>query len=376
MVPTFAADPRVRLVAGADPRPEARTRLAHDFGARVYETAEALCEDSDVDLVYVAAPHQHHAPAALAAIAAGKHVLVEKPMALALDDAARMVEAAEQAGVVLVVGHSHGFDRPIAHARALIAGGTVGAVRMITALNFTDFLYRPRRPEELVTERGGGALFNQASHQVDIVRVLGGGRVASVRAHAGRWDASRPTEGAYAASFTFAEGAFATLTYSGYAHFDSDELCGNIGEMGEPRDPARYGAARRLLAATPPSDEVALKNARNYGGERYAEPKGGERWYQHFGFVLACCDRADLRPLPHGVMVYGDAQPQLEELPRPTVPRQEVIDEVYGAIVEGRPARHDGRWGLATLEACHAMLASARSGRDVELHLQCAYRDA
>ena len=46
---------------------------------------------------------------------------------------------------------------------------------MITALNYTDFLYRPRRPEELDTAQGGGAVFNQAAHQVDIVRLLGGG---------------------------------------------------------------------------------------------------------------------------------------------------------------------------------------------------------
>ncbi len=49
---------------------------------------------------------------------------------------------------------------------------------MINALNYTDFLYRPRRPEELDTAQGGGAMFSQAAHQVDIVRLLGGGRVA------------------------------------------------------------------------------------------------------------------------------------------------------------------------------------------------------
>ena len=74
---------------------------------------------------------------------------------------------------------------------------------MITAINYTDFLYRPRRPEELDTAQGGGALFNQAPHQVDIVRLLGGGRVASVRAMTGAGIAARPTEGAYAALLTF-----------------------------------------------------------------------------------------------------------------------------------------------------------------------------
>ena len=97
---------------------------------------------------------------------------------------------------------------------------------MITALDFTDFLYRPRRPEELATESGGGAVFNQAAHQVDIVRLLAGGKVSSVRAFTGNWDRARPTEGAYSCLLGFDHGVFATLTYSGYAHFDSDELMG------------------------------------------------------------------------------------------------------------------------------------------------------
>src|SRR6185312_12499606 len=114
-------------------------------------------------------------------------------------------------------------------------------------LNYTDFLYRPRRPEELDTSQGGGALFNQAPHQVDIVRLLGGGRVKSTRAQAGRWDITRPTEGAYSALMTFESGAFASLTYSGYGHFDSDEFQGWIGEMGQAKsvNPRREPNSRR-----------------------------------------------------------------------------------------------------------------------------------
>ena len=61
MLPTLVADPRVELVAAADPRSEATQRFAADFGARTYDTVEALCEDSDVEVVYVATPHEHHA---------------------------------------------------------------------------------------------------------------------------------------------------------------------------------------------------------------------------------------------------------------------------------------------------------------------------
>src|SRR4029453_9918866 len=88
MSPTLAADERVKLVAAADPRPEARRRFEADFGARSYASVEELCADAAVQVVYVASPHQHHAAHAIAAAAAGKHVLVEKPMALSLDECA------------------------------------------------------------------------------------------------------------------------------------------------------------------------------------------------------------------------------------------------------------------------------------------------
>ena len=96
MLPTFAADPRVALVAAADPRAEARARFAADFRRKTYETVEELCADPAVEVVYVATPHQHHARHAILAAQHGKHVLVEKPMALTLEDCAAMIAAARR----------------------------------------------------------------------------------------------------------------------------------------------------------------------------------------------------------------------------------------------------------------------------------------
>ena len=370
MAPTFAGEARVRLVAAADPRPEARARFEADFGGRTYATVEALCADPGVDAVYVATPHQHHAAHTILAAAAGKHVLVEKPMALGLDECAAMSAAARAHRVHLIVGHSHSFDAPIAFTRKIIESGAYGPLRMITAVNFTDFLYRPRRPEELDTARGGGAVFNQAAHHVDIARLLGGGgRVRAVRAQTGAWDPARPTEGAYSALLSFEDGLYASLTYSGYAHFDSDELCDWIGEGGQRKDPGAYGAARRTLAG----DETALKSARNYGGSLFA-PAEGKPFHQHFGLLIASCEHADLRPTARGVMIYGDTERRLEPLPAPKVPRAEVIDELHAAVVDGKPPRHDGEWGAATLEVCLAILRSSREGREIALPGQTASR--
>jgi phthalate 4,5-cis-dihydrodiol dehydrogenase len=368
MLPTLAKDARVELVAAADPREDATRRFARDFGARTYATAEALIGDPAVEVVYVATPHQFHASHAMLAAARGKHLLVEKPMAITLDECRAMNAAAAAAGVQMVVGHSHSFDSPIRRVREMIDGGSLGRARMVHAYNYTDFLYRPRRPEELDTAQGGGVLFNQASHQVDVVRYLLGGRAESVRALTGSWDPARPTEGAYAALITFEDGAFASLLYSGYGHFDSDELGGWIGEGGQRKDPARYGEARRSLArAIDASVEARLKGNANYGGPDYRPSERIAELHAHFGEVLVSCERADLRPVPEGVMVFGDGERRLERVPVPEVPRVEVIDELYAAVVDGVPPVHDGRWAMATLEVCVALLASAREQREVPL---------
>jgi phthalate 4,5-cis-dihydrodiol dehydrogenase len=363
MLPTFTQDPRVTLAAAADPRAEARARFAADFSARTYQTAEELCADPEVEIVYVATPHQYHAAHAILAARHGKHLLIEKPMALTLEDCAAMIDAAKQANVHLLVGHSHSFDAPILRTRELIASGAYGGVHMIHALNYTDFIRRPRRPEELDTAQGGGAVFNQAAHQVDIVRLLGGGVVKSIRAATGAWDATRPTEGSYAALLTFQNGAFASLTYGGYGHFDSDEFSGWIGEMGQQKNVA-HDPLRHFARA---EDETAFKNARNYGGAAYRPPAAQALSHQHVGSIIVSCARADLRPMPDGVTIYQNGISRLDPLPPPAVPRAEVIDELYAAVVDNKPPLHDGAWAMATLEVCLAMLQSAREGRDIAL---------
>lgn len=367
MLPTLSGDPRIKLVAAADPRADARQRFAADFGGRTYDDVEALCADPDVDVIYVATPHQLHAAHAKHAASCGKHILVEKPIALTLPEADDMIAAAQAANVYLIVGHSHSFDAPILHTRKLIDSGAFGAVRMITALNYTDFLYRPRRPEELDTAQGGGALFSQAAHQADIVRLLGGGHVKSVRAQTGKWDASRPTEGAFSALLTFENGAFASLTYEGYGHFDSDEFTNWIGEMGQQKKPHMLRKPQQFADAAAEAD---FKNARNYGGSHYQPPAAPPAHHQHFGLILVSCERGVLRPMPDGVMVYQHGGARLESLPPPSVPRAEVIDELYDAVVNGRAPLHDGRWAAATLEVCLAMLRSAREGSDIALSHQ------
>jgi phthalate 4,5-cis-dihydrodiol dehydrogenase len=220
-------------------------------------------------------------------------------------------------------------------------------------------------------------IFSQGAHQIDIVRLFGGGRVKNVRAATGSFDPVRPTESAYAALLTFEDGAFASVTYSGFAHFDSDELTNWIGEMGLPKDRSRHGAARRALREVSAGDEAVLKAARTYGGAQYVPSplnNAPARLHQHFGFMIVSCEHADLRPQPDGVMVYGDETVTLDAVPVPAVPRAEVIDELWDAIVERKPPLHSGQWSMATMEVCLAILASAAQGKEIALKHQIAPR--
>jgi phthalate 4,5-cis-dihydrodiol dehydrogenase len=376
MLPTFMHDSRVKLVGAADPIAAARAQFESDFGTPGHASIEALCADPAVKVLYIASPHQFHAEHVCLAASFGKHVLVEKPMALSLEECTRMIEATRRAGVHLIVGHSHSFNLPIRRTRELIDSGKFGDVRMITAMNFTDFLYRPRRPEELDTAAGGGVIHSQATHQMDIVRLLGGGLVRSVRAHTGSWDPLRPTEGAYSALLGFEGGAFASATYSGYGHYDSDELMDHIGEMGQRKNEADYGAARqRLHQAGTPAQEADLKAARNYGGSLYRPSTAlpDKLAHQHFGQVIVSCEKADLRPGASGIAIYGDHQKTFEPLPAPRIPRSEVIDELHEALVNGRPAVHSGEWARATTAVCLALLQSASTCGDCHPDFQISH---
>jgi phthalate 4,5-cis-dihydrodiol dehydrogenase len=193
MRPTFRADPRVTLVAAADPREEAGARFVDEFGGRMHASVEALVRDRDVEAVYVATPHQHHVAHVGLAAAAGKHVLCEKPLALSIDDAQAMVDACARAGVRLIVGHSHAFDAPVALARRIVDEGGVGRVRMITAMTSPTSCTGCAGPRS--STRGRAAAPCSARRPTTSTSCDGspGARALFVRAEVGRFDDARPS---------------------------------------------------------------------------------------------------------------------------------------------------------------------------------------
>ena len=115
----------------------------------------------------------------------------------------------------LLVGPTMSSAPAIRTMREVIVSGELGALRMVNIWESNDFMYRARRAEELVPALGGGVVFNQGSHQADIVRYLAGGVVERVRSNVGVWDSARPVDGSYQVFVQCANGVSATMIYTG-----------------------------------------------------------------------------------------------------------------------------------------------------------------
>ena len=368
MVHAAAAHPEFVLKAAADPHPGPRAAFATDHNAKAYEDVRMLVRDPAVQVVYIATPHQFHAPHAILAAEHGKHIILEKPMALTLEDCDAIIAAVERHKVHLIVGHTHAFDPAVRLMREIVERGELGKLGLIHSLNYTNYLYRPRRPEELDTAQGGGILFNQVPHQIDTVRLLAGGLVRSVRAHTTALDSLRPTEASCAALLQFDRGAAASLTYSGYDHFDSDEWHFGLSERGAPKELA-HGAARRALVKAEDETKARVETF------AYGSASGELPPHQpHFGITIVTCAQGDMRASADGVTIYDrEGARQIRISRGESMPgRREVLDDMRMAIRTGHRPVHDGRWGKATVEVALAILRSARAGHEVALEHQVA----
>jgi phthalate 4,5-cis-dihydrodiol dehydrogenase len=370
-VPALQSHPGYQWVAYADPAvPPEAAQAVGALGApavltpqiKAYASLQELLRHPGLDAVIVATPTPLHARQVQVLAAAGLHVLVEKPMATTVDEARAMVQACERTGVVLLVGHSHGYDAPLIGMRAVIERGELGAIGMAHTWCYTDWVYRPRRADELVSALGGGVTFRQGSHQFDMLRLLCGGRARSVRAKAFDWDPQRRTVGAHVAFIDFEGGPAATAVYNGYGGFSSMDLCFDISEWGLHQPPDQRPRVQR---PQPGSDEMQAKRARAPGAIAAAAPHT-----PFFGLTLVSCERGDIRQAPNGLRLHTLEGVREVPVSVQRSPRERVLDEWQAAITGQAPALHSGAWGLANLELCAAALASSRAGREVMLQEQ------
>jgi len=359
-LPSLLKYPGIDIVGGIDPQADTREQFTKTLSKPSFATLEELHHSIEYDAVYVASPHQFHLEHVSFFLKKRKIVLCEKPMSISVMDAIEMARLSEEMNTPLLIGPSHSYDESILQTARMIQQGQFGQVRMIHMLNYTDFLYRPRRIEELDSSQGGGVVHSQAAHQLDIARLLGGSYIKTITAQTGNWDSNRSTEGAYTAQLKFANGCFASLTYSGFGLYDSDELCGNYSELGFRKNSFVTGKAKKALqdslSAGLSEDDLKRKNSNLKMHQEILSPDT----HEHFGMILVSCDTADLKIMPDRIMIYETQGIREITLAKPTIPRENVFTELL-QVWRGQPALHDAKWGLSTMELIFGLLESAKT---------------
>jgi predicted dehydrogenase len=322
--------PSAQIVGMADVDPRAAARAA-EAGSQFYADYKVCLAETKPDIAIITTPHPFHAPIAIDCFAAGAHVLVEKPIAVQVAEADRMLAAAEQAGRILAVNFQQRFRPVVERAKAMIASGELGDLVRVLSI---EPWYRTKAYFDSASWRGtwkgegGGVLMNQAPHSMDVMCHLAGQPVkvwgwTRTRKHA------IETEDTAQAMFEFANGAPGYLMYSTV----------------EP-------GARRLQIV---GDKASLEmTGERLTISRYATPL--EEFRQNDkGHYSAPAITTETLDLPPQIDLHLALHRDLE-----------------AALTEGRAPRITGREGIMALELANAIALSSHSERAVTLPLDRA----
>jgi predicted dehydrogenase len=311
------------LTAVVDIIPERAYRFADDTGAEPYQDYTAMLRREDIDAVCICTPSGLHAQMAVDAARMGKHIIVEKPMALSLKDADAMIAAARDNGVKLCVAFQNRYNPPIQDLHEAVQAGRLG--RLLLG-NATVRWYRTQEYYEDgwhgTWAMDGGALMNQSIHHVDALIWLMGEPVASVFAYSATLAHRMEAEDTIVAALRFASGALASIEASTIT-FPTD-LEGSLTLLGE-RGSVKIGG-------------VALnrKEMWKIAGELEREPE-----------ILSANQ-------PDPLSVYGTSHPH-------------VFADFAAAVRENREPFVSGAEGRRALEVVLAVYESARIGQPVNL---------
>lgn len=213
---------------------------ARDFSSRfdgegTFSGLSAALADDRVHAVILALPHDLHAEATLESLSAGRHVLVEKPIALSIADAERVLAAAEHSGALLAVAEQYRLSPLVLKARELLAENLLGRVTLVQA--GTAGMYRPSQSwKQAGSTMGGGVLLDVGVHYVDVLRYLFGEPETVWAARPMQLATEMDGEDSVIASLTFGGGLIANLTISWSGHRSRDipnlEVIGERGSLG------------------------------------------------------------------------------------------------------------------------------------------------
>lgn len=252
-VPAFQSCAHTEVVAICSGREERAREAAARFGIPHWSTDyREVVARSDVDLVSISTPPYQHYPMAMAALEAGKHVLLEKPMALNVGEAEALLEKAQAAGVVHAIAHEFRFAPARAYMKDLLEQGYIGQLRHVNAslhvAGRVGSLASPHYTWAAQRALGGGFLMALGSHFIDSLRHwFGDFAGVSGRVYTHRPERTDPVTGevrladaddAFTCVLAFKSGAWGTLTCSGAAPFGPGgriEAYGTDGTLWSPQ---------------------------------------------------------------------------------------------------------------------------------------------
>lgn len=314
------------LVAVCDTVPERAQAYAERFEVPGFTRIEDLLARTDIDVVTVLTPSGMHADLAVQAARSGRHVVVEKPMALTLEDADRMIAAADAAGVRLFIVKQNRFNVPVIKAREALDAGRLGQLVLGTVRVrwCRDQKYYAQDAWRGTWAQDGGVIANQASHHVDMLGWFMG-PVESVQARGATALVDIQTEDTCVATVKFRNGALGVIEATGATR--PRDLEGSLSVLGA-------GGAIEISG-------FAVNQIR------------------HWNFVSPEAEDAEVLEKfsvnPPNVYGFG---------------HQAYYEHVVDCLAHNKPALVDGREGRASLELVIALYESMASGREVSLPLK------
>lgn len=305
--------PETRLVAVADVDEARATEAGQKYGCKSYLGYEPMLDDPEVDAVVVGLPHFLHREVTVRSLQAGKHVLLEKPMAMTVEECDAMTAAADAAGKSLMVAHSqHYFAQNLA-ARELIRNGDLGHIVLANDAWYKGFWEGGKRPEWFLDDSKGGGMWSMnGSHLIDRLCFLLDSQVTAVKARVGNpvFGLSSDLGVAY---LDFACGISATIQHVGYRdgvnRFDA-EITGTEGQLkvgGDGNRPelwrSRSGTWEAVSLAAPelPTRPGAPQPSPVFGGQMRdfalgilegREPSITPAYGRHIVQVLTACEES------------------------------------------------------------------------------------
>ncbi len=256
--------------------------LASDYGMDLHNSVDELIARDDIDAVFVSTPHAQHYEQSLAAAKAGKHLLIEKPMACTVDECDQILEALKANHLKCTIAFTQRFRVCNAKAKELLDSGQLGKVLHIRSYQMVPG-GMPNLPKWQMKKENMGVLFGHGIHNFDNIRWITGQEIESVYAKCRSLDAEYETEGTSDVILTLADGSTAYLFCSFQTRppgFPRSQFAYRVTCEKGLLDVDAYGEARASIDGGP-WETIATQPPIDWQGKGFLDPVRLESYGLH-----------------------------------------------------------------------------------------------